>query len=78
MVDVPEVRAVTSPVVAFTVATAVLLLLHVPPVLLELNVVVLPTQTAWVPLKVPAFGAAETVIVRVTVASAHPPVPVTV
>ena len=78
MVAVPAVTPVTTPVEAFTVATTVLLLLHVPPVLLELNEVVLPTQTAWVPLKVPAFGTAETVIVRVTVASAHPPVPVTV
>jgi hypothetical protein len=60
------------------VATAVLLLLHAPPALLELNVVVPLTQTAWVPLKVPAFGAAVTVTVLVAVASEQPPVPVTV
>jgi len=35
MTEVPDVTPVTKPVVAFTVATAVLLLLHVPPVTVD-------------------------------------------
>jgi len=35
MVDVPAETAVTKPVVAFTVATAVLLLLQLPPITVE-------------------------------------------
>ena len=50
-----------TPVLEFTVATAVLLLDHDPPVLpFEVKVVVPLTQIAWVPLNVPAFGAAVT------------------
>lgn len=41
---------VTRPVVLFTVATEILELLHVPPGLLALNIVVAPSQTVVVPL----------------------------
>jgi hypothetical protein len=75
---VPADTAVTTPVVAFTVATAVLLLLQLPPATVELNVLVPATQIDWVPLNTPAVGAAVTVIVLVAVPFGHPPVPVTV
>ena len=78
MVAVPADTPVTTPVVAFTVATAVLLLLQLPPDTVELKVLVPATQIDWVPLSVPAVGAALTVTVLVAVASEHPPVPVTV
>ena len=78
IVAVPAVTAVTRPVVAFTDATAVLLLLHAPPVTVEAYVSVDPTHKFWLPLKVPAVSVAVTVTVRVAVAFGHPPVPVTV
>jgi hypothetical protein len=59
MVAVPPLTAVTTPVLAPTVATAPLLLLQVPPVVVELNVVELPTHTISVP--VIAAGVAPTV-----------------
>ena len=62
----------------FTVATAVLLDVQVPPLTVEAKVVVVPTHIACVPDKVPADGAAVTVTVLVAVASAQPTVPVTV
>ena len=67
----------TNPVLAFTVAIAGLAELHVPPGLVDENKVVNPTQTLGVPLKVPALGNAEIVIVLVDVAIGHPPVPET-
>lgn len=48
--DVPAEIPVTTPVVGSIVALDVLLLVHVPPVTELLNVVVLPTQTAGVPV----------------------------
>ena len=78
MVAVPAVKPVTSPVVALTVATAGVLLDQAPPVTVEVNVDVPLTQMPWLPLRVPAVGAAVTVTVRVAVALAQPPVPVTV
>jgi hypothetical protein len=52
---------------------------HVPPEApFEVNVVVPLEHIACVPLTVPAFGAAVTVTVRVAVAFAQPPEPVTV
>ena len=51
---------VTVPVLP-TVATAVLLLAHVPPITVLLSAVVLPVHTVAVPLSVPADGAALTV-----------------
>ena len=49
MVDVPAATPVTIPVL-FTVAIAVLLLLHTPPAVALLNVVVEPTQALVVPV----------------------------
>ena len=78
MVAVPIVNADTTPVVAFTVATAVLLLLQLPPVTVDVNVTVDPTHKFWLPLNAPALTGAVIVTLRVAVAFAHPPVPVTV
>ena len=78
MVAVPAVKPVTSPVVALTVAIAGVLLDQAPPVTVEVNVDVPLTQMPWLPLRVPAVGAAVTVMVRVAVALAQPPVPTTV
>jgi hypothetical protein len=48
--------------VAFTVATDVLLDVHVPPVILDVNVVVAPKKTPWFPDNTPAeVGVTETV-----------------
>lgn len=48
---------------------------HVPPLMLELKVVVKPTHTAVVPLKVPAFNPGVMVTVLVAVTSEQPPTP---
>ena len=77
MVAVPAVKPVTRPVVALTVATAGVLLDQEPPVMVEVKVDVPLTQMLWFPLRVPAVGAVVTVTVRVAVALAQPPVPVT-
>ena len=61
----PAATAVTSPVVAFTVATEVLLLLHVPPVVpFVLSVVFAPAQSTAVPVIVPALTFALTVTAK--------------
>ena len=78
MVAVPAAIPVTSPVVALTVAIAGVLLDQAPPVKVEVKVDVPLTQMPWLPLRVPAVGAAVTVTVRVAVALAQPPVPTTV
>jgi hypothetical protein len=79
MVAVPAATPVTTPVLLFTIATAVLLDVQVPPTSPFLVNVTEPLeQISCVPLTVPAFGATATVTVLVAVASAHPPVPVTV
>lgn len=56
---VPDATPVTTPLDEPTVACAVLLLVHVPPAILLLNVVVWPTHTVGVP--VITDGAAFTV-----------------
>ena len=62
MLVVPAPAAVTTPDVAFTVATAVLLLLQVPPVLpLLVYVADWPIQSGDVPLTVPALAFGLTV-----------------
>ena len=62
IVVVPAPTAVTTPVDTFTVATAVLLLLHVPPPSpLLLYVAVAPIQSGEVPLTVPALAYGLTV-----------------
>ena len=78
MVAVPAPTPVTTPEDALTVAIEVVDEDHAPPDTVELNVVVKPVHKAWLPLSVPAFGAAVTVTVLVTVALLHPPVPNTV
>ena len=49
-----------------------------PPDTLEVNIVVEPTHASVVPDKVPALKPALTVTILVAVASAQPPLPVTV
>ena len=78
MVAVPAVKPVTNPVVALTVAMLVSLLDQLPPITVELKVVVLFAQTSCVPLSVPADAGVVMVTVLVAVAFAHPPVPTTV
>jgi hypothetical protein len=59
MVALPAATAVTKPVTGFTVATRLLLLLQVPPVVpLLVNVVIEPAHSAAEPLTVPAFARA--------------------
>ena len=75
----PAATPVITPVELLMVATPVLFEDQVPPLFpLEVNDVVAPIQTSWVPEREPALGAAVTVTVRVAVALAQPPVPVTV
>jgi hypothetical protein len=57
MVTVPVVTPVTIPVLPM-VATAVLLLLHTPPVTAFANVIVAPVQTVEGPVIVPALSEA--------------------
>ena len=73
----PDVTTVTTPVVSSIVATASFPLVHAPPLIDEVNVVVPVEQIACVPLNVPALGAAVTVTVVEAVSFAQPPVPVT-
>lgn len=61
MVALPAATPVTLPEV-LTVATAVELLLHVPPVMLLLKLMKEPTHTAEAPVIVPASGSALTLI----------------
>ena len=56
---------VTTPVVAPTLAMAALLLLHVAPGVVVLNVVVLPTHTFGVPLIGPGNGFTVSTVVVV-------------
>jgi hypothetical protein len=64
MVARPAVMPDTTPLILPTVATDVLLLNHVPPLVAELNVVVAPEHIASVP--VIAAGEATTVTTAVT------------
>jgi hypothetical protein len=66
MVAVPAATPVTTPVEP-TVATEVLLLLHVPPVTVSLKVVVDEVQTVAVPVIEPADEDAPTVTTNVAV-----------
>ena len=75
----PAATAVMTPVEEFTVAFDGVADVHAPPELpLLANVVVPFEQMAWVPLSMPALGAAVTVTILVVIASLQPPVPVTV
>ena len=64
MVEVPADTPVTTPEL-FIVATAALLLLHVPPVVASLNVVEFPIQTLVVPVIAATVGKGFTVTVVV-------------
>lgn len=69
IVALPAATPVAIPVDEPTVATAVLLLLHVPPVVALFSVVVAPTHAESVPVIVPAVdGAAFTVAIAVVIA----------
>ena len=64
MIAVPALTPVTNPVEAFTVATAVALLLHIPPVsplLVYVTALGAPIQIGVAPLTVPAFAFGLTV-----------------
>ena len=78
MVVEPAASGVTSPEFVLMVATVGLLLLHVPPLVVEVSVEVKPTQTVVVPEIVPATVAAVTVTVLVAVALGQPLIPATV
>ena len=79
MVDVPAVTPVTTPVVAFTVATAGSEEVQLPPeVPLLANEEVPPIQMACVPDNVPAETGAVTVTTKVASALGQDPVPFTI
>jgi len=78
MVAFPAATPVTTPVEAFKVATPVALLDQLPPLTVEVNVVVPAIQIESFPKRVPAEAGAVTVTVLVAVALAQPPIPVTV
>jgi len=74
--EVPAETPVTTPVLGSTVATLVVAEVNTPPLFpFDTNVVVPFEHICAVPLKLPAFGAAVTVTVLVSVALAQPPVP---
>ena len=56
MVAGPAASADTKPEVAFTLATAVSLLLHEPPVEVDEKFAVAPTHRFWIPLNIPALA----------------------
>jgi hypothetical protein len=62
---VPAATPVITPVLELTVATDGVPELYVPPVVVLEKVVVLPTQTVFVPVKAVTVGNALTVTVRV-------------
>ena len=74
---VPVPIGVINPVEEFIDALSELPLLQLPPLVVELNVVVPFEQIACVPLSVPATGAAVTVTVLVAVSLLQPPLPAT-
>lgn len=65
MITLPALIPATSPVAGFTVATAVLLLLQVPPIAPPLLVTVMeePAHTVVAPPSVPGLAGALTAIV---------------
>ena len=72
MVALPAVTPVTTPVLGFTVATAVLLLLHTPPAGVALKVVVPPTIVPIVPLITGVTGLGNTVTLIVLLLPPQP------
>lgn len=65
MVVVPAVTPFTFPAVV-TVATPILVLLHAPPAVASLSVVLCAVQVTMVPVMIPAPGIALTVTTLVT------------
>ena len=61
MVVFPAATPVTFPVLASMDATAGVLLVHTPPEMLSLKIILAPIHTAVGPLIVPAFGKGFTV-----------------
>ena len=78
IVEVPLETPTTSPVISLIKATEGVREDQVPPVTVEVSVVVPFEQMAVVPESVPADVGAVTVTVNVAVAFAQPPVPATV
>ena len=78
MVATPTARPVINPEVELIVAIEAADDDHVPPVEVDVNVVVNPVHIDCVPINIPAVGGAVTVTVLVAVTLLHPPVPNTV
>jgi hypothetical protein len=72
MIVVPAATPVTTPVPEPTVATVVVPLLHLPPKVVSLNVVVNPTQTCDVPVMGP--GPAKIVTLIAALGLSQPPI----
>lgn len=62
MVQVPTATPVTTPEVGLMVAIAVLLLVHVPPVVASANVLVPPTVVVAVPVITAGRGVTVTIL----------------
>jgi hypothetical protein len=77
IVAVPAAVPVTTPAL-LTGAMLEEVVVQVPPLTVELNVVTLPTQRAEVPVMVPEIGGAVTFTTKVEEALEQPPVPFTV
>ena len=74
IVAVPAATPVTTPVLLLTVAVPVAFEVQAPPAApFDERVVVPAAQMFWVPLRVPAFGAAVTLIVPVAFTDPQPP-----
>ena len=71
MVAAPALTPVTVPVLASTVAIEASLLLHTPPVVVLLSVLVVPLHIVVVPVIAPMVGTDKTVSIAVAV-SAQP------
>ena len=77
IVALPAATPVTTPVIEFTVATRLLLLLQLPPAVpLLVNVVTEPAQSVAEPLTVPALGRALMVILADEAELPHVPLTV--
>jgi len=71
MVGLPAATPVAIPVEEPIVANELLLLVHVPPGVVELNIVVRPVQTVSVPVIFAGFALTVTVFVAATVHELH-------
>lgn len=73
MVAVPAAIPLTVPVAAFTLATAALPVVQVPPVVALLNVEVAPVHIVVVPVIAATVGPPVTVITLVAIPVPQPP-----